>query len=142
MKKYVCHIFILPINLYKFVLPKRSSGYQGSLWVLIFQCTSMALVSQGHKDFDHNENNYIWSKAIRLSGKKIEKWKLQQKIIKTLIFSYRLKVLEIFSFIFDFLIRFLCTDHYSYSTLTLLVIWMVIRNTRQTFRRIVNPFPT
>ena len=80
MKKYVFHIFILPVNLYKVVLPKRWSSYQGLLWALIFQCTSIALVFQGHKDFDHNENNSISSKAIRLSGKKIEKWKLQQRL--------------------------------------------------------------
>ena len=30
----------------------------------IFQCTSIALVSQGHKDFHHNENSLIYSKAI------------------------------------------------------------------------------
>ena len=30
----------------------------------IFQCTSMALVSQGHKDFYRNENSLIYSKAI------------------------------------------------------------------------------
>ena len=33
------------------------------------KCTSISLVSQGHKDFDHNENNSIYSKAMRLTGK-------------------------------------------------------------------------
>ena len=47
------------------------------------------------------------------------------KIVKTLIFSYRSEVLEIFSFIFHFPVLFLCTNHYSNSTLTLLVILMV-----------------
>ena len=59
----------------------------------------MALVPQSHKDFDHNENNFIYSKATRLTEKKnSEKWKLQLKIVKTPLFSDRFKVLEIFSF--------------------------------------------
>ena len=41
-----------------------------------------------------------------------------------------MKVSEIFSFIFHFPVLFLCTDHYSNITLTLLVILMAIGNTR------------
>ena len=73
----------------------------------IFQCTSITLVSQGHKDFDHNDNNFIYSKAIRLTGKKINIWKLQLKVVKTQIFTYWLGNLEIFSFIFHFPVLFL-----------------------------------
>ena len=57
---------------------------------------------QGHKYFDHNENNFVYSRAIRLTGKWIQKWKLQLKIVKTQIFSYRLEGLEIFRLIFYF----------------------------------------
>ena len=39
----------------------------------IFQCTSIAFASQGHKDFDHNENNLLYSKAIRVTEKNPEK---------------------------------------------------------------------
>ena len=35
----------------------------------ILQFKSIALVSQGHEDFDHNENDFIYSKVIRLTGK-------------------------------------------------------------------------
>ena len=62
------------------------------------------------------------------------------QIVKTLIFSYRLEVLEIFIFIFHFPAPILCTDYYSNFTLILLVIPMVIDNTRHTFRGISNPF--
>ena len=39
--------------------------------------------------------------------------KKKKKILKTLVFSYRFEVLEIFSFTFHFPALFLCTDHYS-----------------------------
>ena len=69
MKKLIFHTFVLTIILYKLALPKYSNNYQRVLQIQIFQCTSIALVSQGYKDFDHNENNFIYSKAIRLTGK-------------------------------------------------------------------------
>ena len=68
-KKYIFHICILPIIFYKLASPKYSSSSQGLLWVQIFQCTSIAWVSQVHNDFDHNENNLIYSKVIRLTRK-------------------------------------------------------------------------
>ena len=97
--------------------------------------------TQGHKNFDHNENNFIHSKTIRLTGKYIEKWKLQLKIVKTQIFNYRFEVSEIFGFIYNSPVIFLCTNHYSRFTLTYLVILTVIVNTRHIYLRIVNPFP-
>ena len=73
MKKFIFNIFVLPIILYKLALLKYSNSYQGVLYVQIFQYISIALVSQGHKDFDHNEINFIYSKAIRY-------WKVNQKL--------------------------------------------------------------
>ena len=64
------------------------------------------LVSQGHNNFNHNENNFIYSKAIPLTGKETKNWKLQLKIVKAVIFIDRLGVLEIFSFIFHSLVLF------------------------------------
>ena len=68
MKKCIFHIFNLPITMYKLALPKYSISCQGLLQGQIFQCTSIALASQGHKDFDHNENIFTYSKVIRLTG--------------------------------------------------------------------------
>ena len=69
MKKYIFHICILPIIFYKLALPKYSSICQGLLYVQIFQCASIIPVLQGHKEFDRNENNFIYSKSIRLTEK-------------------------------------------------------------------------
>ena len=106
----------------------------------IFQCTSIALVSQGHKSFDHNENNFIYSKAIWLTRKLTKKGKLQLNIVIAQIFSYKLGVLEIFSFIFHFPFFSLCIDHYSNIALKLLVILMAIGDNRHILRGIISLF--
>ena len=41
----------------------------GLLFMQIFQYTFLSLVFHGRKDFDHIENDFIFSKAIRLTGK-------------------------------------------------------------------------
>ena len=66
---YIFHIYILPILFYKLALRNYSISCQGLIQVQIFQCTSLAFASQGHKDFDHNENDLIYSKTIQVSGK-------------------------------------------------------------------------
>ena len=92
-------------------LTQYSSSRPGLLKVQIFQFAWIAFLSQRHQDIDQNENNFIYFKGIRLTIRSTEKLKLQLKIVKTLIFSYRLEVLEIFGFIFHFPVLFLCTDH-------------------------------
>ena len=59
------HICILRIVLYKLALPKYSIAVNGFSTYI----NPIAFVSQGHKDFDHNGNNFIYSKAILLTGK-------------------------------------------------------------------------
>ena len=66
---YIFHICILLIPFYQLVLPRYISSCQGLTYVQIFQCVSIAFASQGYKDFDHNENNLIYSKTIRVTGK-------------------------------------------------------------------------
>ena len=58
---------MLPIIFYNLALSKYSSSCQGLLQ--IFQSASIAFASQSHKDFHQNENNFINSKAIRVTGK-------------------------------------------------------------------------
>ena len=69
MKNYIFHICIFPIIFYNLALPKYRSSCQGLLQMQIFQFASVAFASQSHKDFDPNENNFINSKAIRVTGK-------------------------------------------------------------------------
>ena len=69
MEMYIFHICILPILFYKLALPKYSSSCQRLTKEQIFQCKSISFASQVHKDFDHNENNLIYSETIRVTGK-------------------------------------------------------------------------
>ena len=69
MKKFIFGTCVLPIVLYKLVVPKYSSSYQGLLQMQIFQFKSITLVSQGHKNFNHNVKSYIYCKEIQLTRK-------------------------------------------------------------------------
>ena len=66
---YIFHICILLILFYKLALPKIQQQLSRVNISADFQCASVAFASQGHKDFDHNENNSSYSKAILVSGK-------------------------------------------------------------------------
>ena len=83
----------------------------------------------------------IISFILKQSGWLESKPKSQNYIAKKPIFSYRLQVLEIFSFIIHFPVHFLCTDHYSNFALTFLIILMVIGNATHILRRTIKPFP-
>ena len=103
----------------------------------IFQSTSIALVSQSHKDFDHDENNLIYSKATRLTEKKkLRKVKTTAKDCKNPTLQLQIESFRNLQLSGSFLY----TGNYSNFTLTPLVILITFNNTRHIFHRIINPF--
>ena len=67
-KVYLSYLYFTQYLIQVSVNPNTALAVKGYYRCRFFN-VHQSLVSQGHKDFDHNQNNFIYSKAMWLTGK-------------------------------------------------------------------------